>query len=203
MCSLCIKSPFHSTCVIIRFLTTSRTRDADTEFQKTVLSKLEQLERNQKNFEKQLDLVAAYNPWATRTKSKQSRKDALLKALRHVCGMPETCLLSRVVEDKDQQIYVSAAHLWPSCNPDKFKEFEQNTGEKICETIDDASNGMLLLSDIEQAYDSQKIVFLCQPFDVSLRLLVLDPGLKDVCPKGCTKKFRELEQCVIGKPTIH
>jgi hypothetical protein len=184
--------------------------DAENEFRKTVLSKLEglegdlqQLRRNQKHTEKQLQLFSAYNPWATCASTAASKKNALKKALRSTYGVPEVCLISGVEEAKDKGIEVTAAHLWPSCRPDEFKEWEENTGEIICKSIDDTANGMLMLRDIERAYDYQRIVFICDPFRVSFKLLVLDPSLKNVYPTGCSRTFEQLEQCVVGKPKIN
>jgi hypothetical protein len=179
-----------------------RVAGTENNFEQTVLSKLDQLDRNQKFIEKQLKLLSAYNPWATLSSTAASKRDALKKALRRTYGTPEVCLISGVMEAKDKGIEVTAAHLWPACRPDEFKQWEDNAGERICEFIDDAANGMLMLRDIEQAYDYQRIVFICDPFVVSFKLLVLDPRLKDTCPTGCTRTFKQLEECIIGKPRI-
>ena len=180
---------------------------ASSDFQQSVLSRLEQLQKSQdvlqakqELLQAHLQLITPYNPWAALTSSKGSKSGELKDNLLRQYGSPPTCLVSGVVQTKD--ILVVGAHVWPKSKKEEFSNWKNQIGETICESLDDVSNGILLLEDIEKAFDKQRVTFLCDPFKISLKLLVLDSNLKGVLPKGCSKTYEQLEQCNIGDPRI-
>jgi hypothetical protein len=145
--------------------------------------------------------MTPYNPWATLTTSAESQSGALRAGLLDMYGSP-TCLLSGIEQQQDKKVLVVAAHLWPKARAKEFAQWENQNGETICSSIDDTANGMLLLQGIERAYDKQRVIFLCDPFEIALQLRVLDPSLKSTCPTGCPWTFEQLEQCRIGRSKI-
>mmetsp|Transcript_30898 Transcript_30898/g.74580 ORF Transcript_30898/g.74580 Transcript_30898/m.74580 type:complete len:110 (+) Transcript_30898:337-666(+) len=61
-----------------------------------------------------------------------------------------------------------------------------------------------MLKEIEQAYDSKRVCFLCNPFEITITFTVLDKSLLSgaVYPAGCKTSFADLDKRQIGPPSI-
>lgn len=154
------------------------------------------------SIERKLRFVVVVNPWGSLLSQTSYSKticlrDALLKRYKKA-----QCLLTGVMDRNNGRDKVVAAHLFPRKREDEFFQWQKSLQTTICSGIDHPPNGMFLLKDVEDAYDSQKICFLCNPTDFSIRLKVLDPELRLKRPTGCSQTFQELEGKVIKQPMI-
>ena len=162
-----------------------------------------------KTVEKQMRFVPNIDPWGSLTTqtslgSKNDLRQALMNHYDYKQGDKVKCMVTGVEDDThgDQRERVVAAHLFPRSRKEMFVSWQDTIKQTVCESIDHALNGMFLLKDIEIAYDKQRICFLCNALDLSIRLKVLDPQIKTQCPTRCDKTFEDLEAVIIKDPTI-
>jgi hypothetical protein len=151
-----------------------------------------------------IKLLSFDDPWDGLTaQTTKSKKSNLWKNLSQWYEVK--CMVTGVIGVKGKQQgqdMVVAAHLWPRSKERSFCRWQTSLDVAVCEDIDQPQNGMFLRKDIEEAYDSQRIIFVCNPFDITIQLKVLDPTLLTQTPTGCGMTYKDLEQVVIGKPTI-
>jgi HNH endonuclease len=148
-----------------------------------------------------------YDPWeqlsCQTTASKKCKLRDNLKVLYHMVA----CVVSGVVDndsdDANPNQRVVAAHLWPKSQATRFESWKATISSSTCAGIDDASNGLFLLKEIEEAYDKKRVCFVCNPFDISMEFKVLDKNLLLQKPAGCSQTYEELSQSIIRSPTIN
>ncbi len=172
------------------------------EFKGDVTAKL-------KTFEKRMRFLPRIDPWGSLvTQTSYTSKTSLRHALmNHYNYNPEDKVKCMVTGIEDmvgggERERVVAAHLFPRSRKEMFFAWQGTIKQTVCDSIDNALNGMFLLKDIEAAYDGQKICFLCNALELSIRLKVLDPQIKKQRPTRCDKTFEELEAVIIKNPTI-
>ena len=159
-------------------------------------SREQQLQRMESHLSR-LSLSQNFDPWdsmskRTNTSGRHRLRSNLLAMYKET---PPKCLVSGKTHDPslDQSRQVVAAHIWPRRHGEQYP--------KDGGSVDDATNGLFLLHDIETAFDAKKVCFVCDPFQRSIMFKVLDQNLKTTLPSGCEQSYAELDEkqiCFVG-----
>ena len=159
-------------------------------------SREQQLQRMESHLSR-LSLSQNFDPWdsmskRTNTSGRHRLRSNLLAMYKET---PPKCLVSGKTHDPslDQSRQVVAAHIWPRRHGEQYP--------KDGGSVDDATNGLFLLHDIETAFDAKKVCFVCDPFQRSIMFKVLDQNLMTTLPSGCEQSYAELDEkqiCFVG-----
>ena len=152
-------------------------------------SREQQLQRMESHLSR-LSLSQNFDPWdsmsqGTSTSGRRQLRSNLLAMYKE---NPPKCLVSGKTHDPSlsQSQQVVAAHIWPRRHG---RRYPKDGG-----SVDDATNGLFLLHDIETAFDAKKVCFVCNPFQRSIMFKVLDQNLKTTLPSGCEQSYAELDE---------
>ena len=152
-------------------------------------SREQQLQRMESHLSR-LSLSQNFDPWdsmsqGTNTSGRRQLRSNLLAMYKE---NPPKCLVSGKTHDPSlhQSQQVVAAHIWPRRHG---RRYPKDGG-----SVDDATNGLFLLHDIETAFDAKKVCFVCNPFQRSIMFKVLDQNLKTTLPSGCEQSYAELDE---------
>jgi len=139
-------------------------------------------------------LARPENPWAemartsaaSDTSSQQNFRSRLSMFYGHGESQKPKCIVTGV-EDAPDNFRVVAAHIWPRSAAETFPFKTLENG------VNNPSNGMFLHQTIEQDMDRLRVCFVCDPFQISAKFVVLHKGILEQNLQGTNFKYNDLQ----------
>jgi len=137
-------------------------------------------------------LTRPENPWAEMARSSaasdtssQQNFRTKLSAFYGYSEQAKPKCIATEMEDNPSGDRVVAAHIWPRYAASAFP-LDLEDG------VNNASNGMFLHEKIEEEMDRLHVCFVCDPFKISAKFVVLHRNILDEKLSGTQLKYRDL-----------
>jgi hypothetical protein len=167
------------------------------QFESTQRELLEAIGSVEKEFN-----ASEYDIWTERGRSVAEQADFKRRLVKYYnCknwwpfGTKLRCMVTNEWLSPD---VVIASHIWKSSTRGKgLLTFGLTIND-----LTDPRNGLLVLKDIQNAFDMKQLCFLYQPFGTvpTFRVKVLDVSIKDRPIKGSSKIFADIDGAVLQTP---